>query len=92
MDFVNGTYKVGGMMLLKKFRRKIDLDQLYSKLGQKYDMEYNPEVSNRLVVHIKYASVLVFNSGTIQLYLRDPRKADDVIHSVNEILQEYNTG
>jgi len=55
-------------------------------LLEKYFAEYNPEVTNRLIVHLPTASVLFFTSGTIQIYLKDPEKKEETIDEANRMI------
>jgi hypothetical protein len=79
-------YKICSMMLKGKIKKKINLEGFYHHLSELYSLEYNPDVTNRLIAHFKEASVLFFSSGTIQIYLKNPEKKDEVIEKIDGML------
>ena len=79
-------YKICSMMLKGKIRKKINLDEFYRHLSELYTLDYNPDVTNRLIAHFSEASVLFFTSGTIQIYLKKPEKKEEVIERINSML------
>jgi len=81
------NYMLCSMMLKGRIRKKIDLDRFYQKLSNHYSAEYNPEVTNRVVVHMEEASILFFASGTIQIYLKNPEKKTETIGEINKMLR-----
>ena len=80
------NYKICSMMLKGKIRKKINLEEFYHHLSGLYILEYNPEVTNRLIAHFKEASVLFFSSGTIQIYLKNPEKKEEIIEKIDVML------
>ncbi|VVB54974.1 Transcription factor TFIID (or TATA-binding protein, TBP) [uncultured archaeon] len=87
---VEVDYKVCGMMLKGRIKNRINLDKLYQLLNEKYSAEYNPDITNRVIVHLPDASVLFFTSGTIQIYLKDPCKKEETINEANKIIGLIN--
>ena len=83
---VRVDYRVCSMMLKGRVKKKIVLEELYQKIFQEYCVEYNLEITNRLMVYLSDASVLFFRSGTIQIYLKNPEKKLETIREVNKIL------
>ena len=81
------NYTLCSMMLKGRVRKKINLDGLYQKLANYYSVEYNPEVTNRIIVHLREASVLFFTSGTIQIYLKNPKKKAETIREINKMIR-----
>jgi hypothetical protein len=79
-------YKVCSIMLKGRVKKKINLDEFYQILPEKYQVEYNPEVSNRMIVHLPEASILFFASGTIQIYLRNPKRKEETIAEANRMI------
>ncbi len=79
-------YKICSMMLKGRIRKKINLDEFYRHLSDHYPLDYNPDVTNRLIAHFNESSVLFFTSGTIQIYLKNPEKKDEVIEKINGML------
>ena len=71
-------------MLKGRVKRKINLDEFYLLLMDNYSVEYNPEVTNRIIVHLPEASVLFFTSGTIQIYLKNPTKKEETLEKPTE--------
>ena len=67
-------YNICSIMLKGHVKRKINLDEFYLLLMDKYSVEYNPEVTNRMIIHLPEASVLIFTSGTIQNLSQKPRQ------------------
>ena len=83
-------YKVCSMLLTGRIKKRINLDTFYQTLLEEYNVEYNPEVSNRIIVHLCEASVLFFTSGTIQIYLKDPTKKEETIGEANRMIGLMN--
>lgn len=79
-------YKICSMMLRRRLKERINLEMLYPRLLDKYRVEYNPEVTNRMVVHLDEASILFFMSGTIQVYLKNPGKRTEVMREIDRML------
>ena len=83
-------YKVCSMMITGRIRKRINLDSFYPLLLNKYSAEYNPEVTNRIIVHLREASVMFFTSGTIQIYLKNPNKKEETIEEANRMIGLMN--
>ena len=79
-------YMLCSMMLKGRVRKKINLDRFYQRLSNHYSVEYNPEVTNRIIVHLNEASILFFTSGTIQIYLKNPEKKAETIGEINKMI------
>lgn len=79
-------YRMCSLMLKGRAGKKINLEDLYQKLGDKYLVDYDPEMSNRLVVRLDDASVLFFTSGTVQVFLRKLEKKEETSDEVDRIL------
>lgn len=73
-------------MLKGRVKKKINLEEFYQMLPEKYQVEYNPEVTNRMIVHLPEASILFYASGTIQIYLRNLEKKEETIAEINKIV------
>ena len=80
------NYDVCSIMLKGRVKRKINLDDFYQVLSEKYPVEYNPEVTNRMIVHLPAASVLFFSSGTVQVYLKNPSKKEETLEEANRMI------
>jgi len=79
-------YKICSVMLKGRVKKRINLDELCQILYEKYNVEYNPEMTNRMIVHLKEASILFFTSGTIQIYLKDPNMKEETINEANKMI------
>ena len=83
-------YKVCSIMLKGRVKKKINLDEFCQILMEEYNVEYNPEMTNRMIVHLPEASVLFFTSGTIQIYLKNPNKKEEIIEEANKMISLLN--
>lgn len=83
-------YRICSIMLKGRVKKKINLEEFYQILPEKYQVEYNPEVTNRMIVHLPEASILFYASGTIQIYLRNPDKKEETIEEANKIISLLN--
>jgi len=87
---VEVDYKICSIMLKGRVKKKINLDDFCQILMEKYNVEYNPEMTNRMIVHLKEASILFFTSGTIQIYLKNPKKKEETIEEANKMISLLN--
>ena len=79
-------YKVCSMMIKGRIQKGINLDSFYPLLLDKYPAEYDPDITNRLIVHLPEASIMFFTSGTIQIYLKNPNKKEETIEEANRMI------
>jgi len=79
-------YRICSVMLKGKVKKKINLEEFCRKLEEKHFVEYDPELTNRMIVHLNEASILFFGSGTIQIYLKNPKRKEETIIEVNRML------
>ena len=79
-------YKICSMMLKGKIKKKINLEEFYHHLSELYILDYNPDVTNRIIAHFTEASVLFFSSGTIQIYLKNPEKKEEIIKRIDTMI------
>ena len=86
MGWFRVDYKVCSMMIKGRIRKRINLETFYPLLQERYPAEYDPEITNRVIVHLAEASIMFFASGTIQIYLKDPNKKEETIEEANRML------
>jgi len=79
-------YKICSIMLKARVKKKINLEDFYQRIVGHYSAEYNPDITNRVIVHLDQASVLFFTSGTIQVYLKTPEKKEETIREVDHMI------
>lgn len=79
-------YTLCSMMFKGRVKKRINLENFYKLLDRKYSADYNPEMTNRVIVHLDEASILFFSSGTIQVYLKKPEKKQETIEEINRML------
>lgn len=83
-------YLICSIMLKGRIKQRINLEEFNVLLLEKYKVEYNPEVTNRLIVHLPEASVLFFTSGTIQIFLKNPNRKEETIEETNKMIGLLN--